>query len=71
MEKAIQDGPFVGLWWLIISVSNNHDLMYLYVEIKKNKYLYGDFGVKDLLAESAVVQDKCVHVQQVFLEIIY
>lgn len=33
----------------------------------KKKYLYGDFGVKDLLTESAVVQDKCVHVQQVFL----
>lgn len=26
-------------------------------------HLYGDLGVKDLLAESAVVQDKCVHVQ--------
>lgn len=35
MEKAIRDGPFVGSCWLIISLSNNHDLMYLYVEIKK------------------------------------
>ena len=34
-------------------------------------HLYGDFGVKHLLAESTVVQDKRVHVQQVFLQVIY
>lgn len=34
-------------------------------------HLYGDLGVKDLLAERAVVQDKRVHVQQVFLQVVY
>lgn len=41
----------------------------------KNKdvcnHLDGDFGVKHLLAESAVVQDKRVHVQQVFLQVVH
>lgn len=34
-------------------------------------HLYGDLGVKDLLAESTVVQDKRVHVQQVLLQVIH
>lgn len=34
-------------------------------------HLDGDFGVKHLLAQSAVVQDKRVHVQQVFLQVIH
>lgn len=33
-------------------------------------YLNRHLGIKDLLAESAVVQDKRVHVQQVFLKIV-
>lgn len=37
----------------------------------KKNHLDGDFGVKHLLAESAVVQDKRVHVQQVFLQVIH
>lgn len=34
-------------------------------------HLDGDLGVKDLLAERAVVQDKRVHVQQVFLQVVH
>lgn len=36
-----------------------------------NSHLYGNFGVKDLLTESAVVQNKRVHIQQVFLQVIH
>lgn len=39
--------------------------------MKKKDHLDGDFGVKHLLAESAVVQDKRVHVQQVFLQVVH
>lgn len=34
-------------------------------------YLDRNLGVKDLLAERAVVQDEGVHVQQVFLQVVY
>lgn len=34
-------------------------------------YLYGHLGVKDLLTEGTVVQDKRVHVQEVFLQIVH
>lgn len=34
-------------------------------------HLYGDLGVKDLLAECAVVQDERVHIQQVFLQVVH
>lgn len=34
-------------------------------------HLDGDLGVKDLLAQRAVVQDERVHVQQVFLEVVH
>lgn len=39
--------------------------------ILKLLHLYRDLGVKDLLAEGTVVQHKCVHVQQVLLQIIH
>lgn len=38
---------------------------------RAKNHLDGDFGVKHLLAESAVIQDKRVHVQQVFLQVIH
>ena len=34
-------------------------------------HLYGDFRVKHLLTECAVVKDKSVHIQQVLLQVIY
>lgn len=64
-RDAPKDNPF--LW----SVHQSHTSLSTSRTENEAIHLYGDFGVKDLLAERAVIEDKGVHVQQVFLQVIY